>query len=250
MNPICIFDTETIDLSKPFCYNIGYIIADIETDIILLRRDCVVEQVWYNLPLFQSAYYADKRPIYVNRMRARLATMDKFGFICSQMRRDFRKYGVTAAYAFNSDFDERVFTFNCDWYKCANPFDSIAIYDIRAFAVNHIASTEEYKNFCEAHSLFTENGNYSTTAEAFFRYLVDESFVEEHTALADSICEYGILKYLYDNSCNISVFETAPKICKRTVTNKWKIKKGSDVLLEVDASTVSIYKKDYTIRIN
>ena len=250
MNPLCIFDTETIDLSKPFCYNIGYIITDIETDTILLRRDYVVEQVWHNLPLFQSAYYADKRPLYINRMRARLAAMDKFGFICSQMRRDFYKYGVTAAYAFNSDFDERVFAFNCDWYKCINPFDSIAIYDIRAFAVNHIANTEEYKNFCESHSLFTESGNYSTTAEAFFKYLVDENFVEEHTALADSICEYGILKYLYDNSCDISAFETAPKICKRTVTNKWKIKKGKNVLLEVDASTISVYKKDYTIRIN
>lgn len=250
MNPICIFDTETTSLDKPFCYNIGYIIVDIEADTILLQRDYVVEQVWHNLPLFQSAYYADKRPLYINRMRARLASMDKFGYICQQMIRDFRLYDVKAAYAFNSDFDERVFNFNCDWYKCNNPFDDIAIYDIRAFAVNHIASTEEYKNFCESHNLFTESGNYSTTAEAFFKYIADENFVEEHTALADSICEYGILKYLYDNSCDISAFETAPKICKRKVAHKWKVKKGKDILLEVEASSINVYKKDYTIRVN
>lgn len=250
MNPICIFDTETTDLQKPFCYNIGYIIVDIEKDYVLVRRDFVVEQIWHNLPLFATAHYAEKRPIYVNRMRARLASLDKFGYICNRMKQDFRKYNVEAAYAFNSDFDERVFAFNCDWYKCVNPFDSIPVYDIRAYAVNHIASTQEYKDFCESHALFTENGNYSTTAESFYKFLADENFVEEHTALADSICEYGILKYLYDNCCNISVHESAPKICKRTVTNKWQVKKGKDVLLEVDASTVTVYKKDYTIRVN
>jgi hypothetical protein len=250
METICVFDTETTSLDKPFCYNIGYIIADIDTNTIYQRRDFVVEQVWHNLPLFQSAYYADKRPVYVTRMRARQVAMEKFGLICRQMRYDFRKYGVTKAYAFNSDFDEKVFNFNCDWYKCANPFDNVDIYDIRAFAMNHIANTKEYKDFCESHNLFTESGNYSTTAEAFFKYIADENFVEEHTALADSICEYEILKYLYDNCCSISSHESAPKICKRTVTNKWQVKKGKDVLLEVDASTVSVYKKDYTIRIN
>jgi len=250
MKPICIFDTETTSIDKPFCYNIGYIIVDIENDEVLLHRDFVVEQIWYNLPLFQSAYYAEKRPLYVNRLKARRASLDKFGYICAQMRRDFRKYEVEAAYAFNSDFDERVFGFNCDWYKCVNPFESIPVYDIRAYAVNHIASTQEYKDFCESHSLFTENGNYSTTAESFFKFLRDENFVEEHTALADSICEYEILKYLYDNSCDISIHESAPKTCKRTITNKWKVKKGKDVLLEVDASTVTVYKKDYTIRVN
>lgn len=250
MNPICIFDTETIDLSNPFCYNIGYIIVDIENDNTFLHRDFVVEQVWHNLPLFESAYYAKKRPLYVNRMRARLASMDKFGYICQQMIRDFRQYNVCAAYAFNSSFDERVFQYNCDWYKCNNPFDNIPVYDIRAFAVNHIAFTDEYQAFCDRLSLYTESGNYSTTAEAFFKYIADENFVEEHTALADSICEYEILKYLYDNCCGISSHESAPKICKRTATNKWQVKKGKDTLLEVDASTVSVYKKEYTIRIN
>ena len=84
MNPICIFDTETTSLDKPFCYNIGYIIVDIETGTTLLQRDYVVEQIWHNLPLFQSAYYANKRPLYVSRMRTRLASMSKFGYMKSK----------------------------------------------------------------------------------------------------------------------------------------------------------------------
>ncbi len=249
MSKICVFDTETTSLDKPFCYNIGYVIADPETDEIFLRRDFVVEQIWHNQPLFQSAYYAAKRPLYINRMRARLASLDKFGYICQQMIRDFRQYEVVAAYAFNSDFDERVFNFNCDWYKCNNPFDNIPVYDIRAFAVNHIAFTDEYQAFCDKFSLYTESGNYSTTAEAFFKYIADENFVEEHTALADSICEYGILKYLHDNSCDISQFETAPKIVKKEISHSWEVKKGSETILKFDAKNVTVYKNNYTIRI-
>ena len=249
MNPICIFDTETTSLDNPFCYNIGYIIVDIENDNTFVRRDFVVEQIWHHLPLFESAYYAKKRPLYVNRMRARLAGLDKFGYICQQMIRDFRQYNVCAAYAFNSSFDERVFQYNCDWYKCNNPFDNIPIYDIRAFAVNHIAYTDDYQSFCDRLSLYTESGNYSTTAEAFFKYIADENFVEEHTALADSICEYGILKFLYNNSCDIFQFETAPKMVKKEVAHNWEVKKGSETLLAFSAKNVSVYKNDYIIRI-
>ena len=63
---ICVFDTETTSLEKPFCYNIGYLIIDIDTSTTLARRSYVVEQVWHNLPLFETAYYANKRPLYVS----------------------------------------------------------------------------------------------------------------------------------------------------------------------------------------
>ena len=77
---IVIFDTETTSLEKPFCYNIGYSIRTSENQI-LVEKDFVVEQIWHNLPLFSTAYYAEKRPIYVNRMRARAVKMEKFGYI-------------------------------------------------------------------------------------------------------------------------------------------------------------------------
>ena len=74
---IVIFDTETTSLEKPFCYNIGYVIGN-EHGETLLKHDFVVEQIWHNLPLFSSAYYADKRALYIDAMRARLAVLDKF----------------------------------------------------------------------------------------------------------------------------------------------------------------------------
>ena len=54
---ICVFDTETTSLEKPFCYNIGYLIADSESGETLIKREFVVEQVWRNTIAFASAYY-------------------------------------------------------------------------------------------------------------------------------------------------------------------------------------------------
>ena len=191
---ILVFDTETTSLNKPFAYNIGYVVLDVDNDKILLQRDYVVEQIWHNLPLFQSAYYADKRSIYVSGMKSRKIIMDKFGYICRQMSRDIKTYNIESAYAYNSNFDERVFEFCCDWFKCINPFDTVQIYDIRGYAHEFICDNKEYTDFCEKHELFTESGNYSTTAEALFRYINnDPSFEEEHTALSDSIIEAKIL---------------------------------------------------------
>ena len=189
---ICIFDTETTSLEKPFCYNVGYRIVSDNGECIL-EREYIIEQIWHNLPLFESAYYASKRPFYVNAMRARKITMEKFGYVCTQMRRDFKQYNVVGAYAYNSSFDEKVFNFNCDWFKCINPFDEIPIYDIRGYA--HFALVKQsYKNWCEAFQRFTDTGNYSTTAEDVYRFIKnDMDFEEAHTALNDAQIETEIL---------------------------------------------------------
>lgn len=191
---IVVFDTETTSLDKPFCYNIGYVIIDTDDWRTLVKRSFVVEQIWHNLPLFSTAYYAEKRAIYVKEMRAKKTIMSKFGYICRQMSKDFKQYEVEKAFAYNSSFDERVFDFNCDWYKCINPFDNIPISDIRGFA-HHFLINKQYKEFCEENNYFTETGNYSTTAEVVYRFVTrQKDFIEAHTALEDSIIESEILE--------------------------------------------------------
>lgn len=193
---IVVFDTETTSLNKPFCYNIGYVIMSEDSEI-LLEKDFVVEQVWHNLPLFSSAYYAEKRPLYVQSMRARKTSMNKFGYICREMIRDFKEYNVQFAYAYNSSFDEKVFEFNCDWFKCSNPFDTLPILDIRG-NVHQFVVSDEYRHFCEENEYYTESGCYSSTAETVFRYLSgNNGFIEDHTALSDSQIEAEILYYTF-----------------------------------------------------
>ena len=192
---IMVFDTETTSLEKPFVYNIGYTIYDTENDVILAKKDFVIEQIWHNLPLFSSAYYADKRPIYVNRMKAKKVQLRKFGQVTQEMIRDINNYNIVGGFAYNAPFDEKVFNFNCDWFKCVNPFEGLAVYDIRGHVHNKIAFTEDFQRFCDENQLYTEAGNYSTTAETLFKYFSKKiDFVEEHTALSDSLIETEILK--------------------------------------------------------
>jgi hypothetical protein len=216
---IVVFDTETTSLEKPFCYNVGYIIADLDGNVFC-KKDFVVEQVWHNPMLFTTAYYSDKREIYVSRMKARKCVMEKFGYITQQMIRDFKAYEVELAFAYNSPFDKGVFEFNCEWFKCNNPFDDLEIKDIMNYVHTFIAFRKEYQDFLEnayiefgkrvdqateskekefwkkrQTRVFTEIGNYCTSAENLFCYITNDlNFVEEHTALADSEIEFEILR--------------------------------------------------------
>lgn len=237
---ICVFDTETTSLIKPFTYNIGYLIADTDTQETLVKRSYIVEQVWHNLALFSSAYYANKRPIYVNAMRSRKTLMEKFGYICKQMRKDFKDYDVELAFAYNSPFDEKVFEFNCDWFKCINPFDNVPIRDIRGF-VHHYLMTKDYKDFCEYNEYFTENGNYSTTAETVYRYLFNDEFEEAHTALADAEIEAEILFHCVELGADIA----------KKYSTFTSIKRDIERILELTDRDKKTYKFPYnSIRVN
>lgn len=241
---ILVFDTETTSLDKPFCYNIGYVIYDTECEVILKQADYVVEQVWHNLPLFQSAYYADKRPLYVSAMKGRMAKMDKFGYICQQMIRDIRSFEVSSAYAFNSPFDERVFDFNCDWFKCSNPFDLIPIFDIRGYAHSFICNDEKYTQFCEEHQLFTDSGNYSSTAEAVFKYISGQvDFEEEHTALSDSIIETEILLRAVENGAELEQTYPTKQSLAREVERELNIVRNKEVIASFNYKKLTINKE-------
>jgi hypothetical protein len=200
---ICVFDTETTSLNRPFCYNVGYVIVRADDWTTLESRSFVVEQIWHNMPLFSTAYYANKRPIYVAEMRARKTIMEKFGYICQQMARDFKAYEIKMAFAYNSNFDEKVFEYNCDWFKCINPFDDIVIKDIRGF-VHKFLITKGFKEFCDEHQYYTDSGNYSTTAETLYRYItLNEEFEEAHTALKDAEIESDILCNCVEYGANL-----------------------------------------------
>lgn len=220
---ICVFDTETISVDKPFCYNVGYIIYDTEKKEIVLKKEFVVEQIWHNVALFSTAYFAEKRPFYVASMRAKKSILKKWGYICQEMIRDFKVFNVDYAYAYNSPFDDRVFNFNCDFFKTMNPFDNIDIIDIAGLVHNKIAFSKSYQDFCENNNLFTESGNYSTTAENVTKYLMNNiDFIEDHTALSDCEIELQILLHCINMNCEFGIsykkYQSIPRKVNKLLT--------------------------------
>ena len=226
---IVIFDTETTSINKKFCYNIGYVIADGNTGNILLKREFVVEQVWHNDMLFSTAYFADKKPFYVKGMRSRKIKMAKYGYICQQMIREFKQYEVEFAFAYNSPFDIEVFEFNCDWFKCNNPFDDIQVW-------------------CEVNERFTDSGNYSTTAETVYQYITNNSdFVENHTALDDSCIEAKILFEAISKGSILGEEYQALRSIPRLSEKTFMVKKNGETIFTTKCVSITYRKSNNTI---
>ena len=226
MANVMVFDTETTGLDKPFCYDVGYVIMDTETGEVIDFHSFVVEQIWHNLALFESAYYKEKRSKYVDMMRKRDAVMLKWGYIMQRMKQDIRKYGITDAYAYNSAFDDKVFTFNCDWFKTLNPFDNVAIHDIWGYASEFITGTDSYHEFCEANERFTDTGNYKGSAEVVHQYLTQDSeFIEEHMGIFDAEIEAQILFHcVSEKGAEWNHDYAVVKVLPRIITHPFTIK--------------------------
>lgn len=229
---IMVFDTETTSLNKPFCYNVGWTVAEMEEDgsyHVLEEKEFMVKQVWYNSMLFATAFYADKKEIYHERIRQHFIEVKRFDEIINIIHDTINYHNVEIAYAYNSPFDVRVFQFMTEWFHTSNPFAEIPVYDIRAYFMKAMADNDNYKVFCEENSFFTDTGNYSTTAETAFRYISSEiDFEEEHTALADSQIELEILGICKSMGQNIyqemEASKSLPRLIEKVFTIAYKDK--------------------------
>ena len=189
-----ILDTETISLEKPFIYDLGYIVANDKGEIVA-TKSYVITQIWNNKELFATSYYANKKPLYLQRLKSGYSKKVSWGNAMRYLANDIKKYGITEIYAYNSRFDTRAINFMCAWFKVNNGLGALKINDIMNY-IKPITETLDYYEFCA-------NNNYMTTqetpkpqkkAETLYRYLTKNvDFLEEHTGLEDSKIELFIL---------------------------------------------------------
>lgn len=227
-----VFDTETTDLDKCFAYDVGYIVIDEECNV-LAKKHFIIEQIWHNLPLFESAYYKEKRPLYYKLMQGKKAILTKWGYMVSELIRDMKKWEVVAVYAFNCDFDKRVFEFNCNWYHTRYPFEATPIYDIMGYSSQFITNTDEYLQFCDEHQLYTESGNYTGNAETVYRFVTNNpEFEEAHMGLQDSEIEMAILKYCLNKNAKWDEPYKKVRFMERNIPTPYKVKVNGEVIHE------------------
>ena len=164
-------------------------------------------------------------------MRKHDAVMNKWGYIMRELKNDIKKYQISAVYAYNSDFDDKVITYNCEWFKCNNPLDEIAVYDIWGYASEFITGKEEYRKFCEDNQRFTDTGNYKGSAEVVYQFLSDNAdFIEEHMGLFDSLIEAEILFWTIRLGGSWGVAYKVNKILNRDIQKPFTIKIDGDVI--------------------
>lgn len=220
-----------IAIAKPLVYDIGWTITDRQGHIYDRKQFLIAET--FSVPaVFNTAYYADKRPRYLEMLQRGETSVMPWDSVMEIFMSDLEK--VNAVGAFNSMFDFKKaipFTelyirklYSPDYYKWEQIQRNISaaiatgtmnkknesdfksdvfrfrgndyiLFDLWGLATSHLLNTATYKNECLTHNLFTASGTFfKTSAESSYQYLVNKyDFVESHTALDDAEIETFIL---------------------------------------------------------
>lgn len=246
----CIVDTETatlpyadeiaqgdperkkkIAIAKPLVYDIGWTICD-RAGVIHDRKQFLIAETFSVPAVFNTAYYAEKRPIYLEMLKKGETTIKPWNEVMEIFMADLEKVDSVGAFNAMFDFKKAIpFTelyvnmlYSPDYFKweeiqrnsCRriafekpsndkNPdFDPdhflfrgrlYDLFDLWGLATTHLLNNATYKNNCLKHGMLTNSGVYfKTSAETSYRYLCDKyDFMESHTALDDAEIESYIL---------------------------------------------------------
>jgi hypothetical protein len=247
MEKILIIDTETVGLEKCYAYDIGYIIASLNNEgfyTAIEKKQFIIDQVYNNHMLFETSYYANKRPKYVSLLKGRKARLKKMGHALMIMRNDIDRYGVEIWGAYNAPFDTKVMKFNAEKFNLVNPIEHLPRFDIMNVANEFIHQTSEYKEFCNDNDYVGESGLIKTNAEITFRFISGQKeFIEEHTGLQDCEIELDILNYCMIKGADLK--ETYKRqFIKSNTTQKFRV-----IIKDKDGNE-KFYNFNYTKKIN
>ena len=223
---IIVFDTETLGMKSQDLLNVGYRVVDLnlvtrevkvlcERDMIDLNlfssvkklythKGCMEEDMeWILTNNFLSKPKYEK---YLNMIATKTIERHSIEKIYEIMAKDIEKYKVICGYAYNSNFDVDKFVKTANKYGLVNPIANLPVFDIWAYAVNHICRTDEYIKWARDNEIFTASGSYiSTSVESVVKYLTNNlDFVEDHTALSDTQWETAILLECLARGCDIT----------------------------------------------
>ena len=222
-------DRKKIAIAKPLIYDFGYTIID-KKGKVYVRRNWLVSEIFSVPAVFNTAYYASKRPLYTERLRNKEIDLAPWADIVEQFEADLEH--ITAVGAYNAMFDfkkaipftdayiNQVYGDNYQAWEARqrrycediiagrqkeslrtfdpNHFDfrgnTYDLFDLWGLSCEHILNCEDYKEQAQAMGWCTASGKYySTTAEATFRFISNNiEFEEAHTAIDDALIESAI----------------------------------------------------------
>ena len=197
-----LFDTETIgDITKgekAFPYDVSFINIfkrEITHQIAYINKD-----IYDNEYLMNNAFYKNKIPFYNEKLKTD-SNYKKVNDIELLLNlNDFIKENKIKYFlAFNVKFDYNSINNLYDKVGVKNEFKKLRLIDIWKIATDVLemfpSLYESYMIFCYRNNYITESGkNVKTSAETFNRWVNNDiNFIENHTGLEDTFCEYNIL---------------------------------------------------------
>ena len=206
MKTILLVDTEFVNLSKPFVYDLSYIIATLQGDkyVPIKIVGNVVKQVYQNRMLFETAYYSTKRPLYTKALRSKDYQKQTIKDIMTELKNDIVKYNVDCVMGYNVSADNRSIAFTTDYLKTENALKDLEFIDLMPIVVNYICDTDNYKKFAKENGLITEKGYYKMSVESVMKYINNSiEFSEKHLGKSDNENEIDLLNYALSKGASL-----------------------------------------------
>lgn len=205
------FDTETcnsltdeqgkLDLSNSLVYDIGWAIVD-KNGKVYKKRSFVVEEIFYDKVLMNSAYYKDKIPQYLKEISEGSRIVAPFEKIRIILLSDRKKWNCKAVFAHNAYFDYNALNVTSRYLTSSKlryffPY-KVVIWDTLKMSRDAIGRTKKYSEYCKQNNYLTNHKKPQNrlTAEILYRYISDTpDFIESHTGLEDVEIEKDIFAY-------------------------------------------------------
>ena len=234
---------KNVAITKPLIYDLGWKIVD-RNGTVYNRMNFLISEIFSVPSVFDTAYYADKRPIYLEKLKSGEITLANWETAMTALLADLEI--VEAVGAYNSMFDfKKALPFtelyisqlyspnfhnwlawqekSCEWLAEGGKatgqteFEEnifrfrgkvYPLFDLWGLTCQHILNCDEYRQMCIDNKWETASGKYfKTSAETAYRFLSGNTdFDEAHTAIDD---------------CDIES-QLFTEIVKRT-KNKWEM---------------------------
>jgi hypothetical protein len=194
-------ENEKLDLSNSLVYDVGWAIVD-KYGKPYKTRSYVVEEIFYDSVLMDSAYYKEKIPQYLEDIEQGKRIVAPFNKIRMILLSDRKKWNCKAVFAHNAYFDYNALNVTARYLTGSKvryffPY-KVDIWDTLRMSRNTIGKTEKYSKYCVENGYLTKHKTPQNrlTAEILYRYIKnDPHFVESHTGLEDVEIEKDIFAY-------------------------------------------------------
>ena len=230
---------KNIAIAKPLVYDLGWKIMDYKGNTYA-RKNFLISEIFSVPSVFDTAYYAEKRPIYLEKLEKGEIVLADWRTAVRELVEDMSYCDAVGAYNSMFDFKKAIpFTelyinqlYSADFHKWLNfqneccerivndttignnkEFDpncfrfrskEYPLFDLWGLSCEYLLNNDDYKGACLRNGWQTESGKYfKTSAETTYRFVTGQiDFDEAHTAIDDADIESEIFALIVKKAKN------------------------------------------------
>ena len=228
---------KAVAIAKPLIYDLGWQVID-QNGNVYARKNYLISEIFSVPSVFNTAYYASKRPIYLERLQRGEISVVGWATAIAELIADMKE--VEAVGAYNAMFDfKKALPFTdlyinqlyspsfqewlnaqertCAWLAEGNTptsntdfeaevfrfrGETYKLFDLWGLSCEHILNCDEYKDLCIEQEWETASGKYfKTSAETAYRFASKQNaFIEAHIAIDDVTIESELFAIIVKKS--------------------------------------------------